>query len=57
LRLFILTLALLFTLALGAFTGLDLAHYGVTLPGLFGAFIVLLFLVAIVGALTEPRNK
>jgi hypothetical protein len=57
LRLFILTLALLFTLALGAFTGLDLAHYGVTLPGLFGAFIVLLFLIAIVGALTEPRNK
>jgi hypothetical protein len=57
LRLFILTLALLFTLALGAFTGLDMARYGVTVPGAFGAFIVLLFLVAIVGALTEPRKK
>lgn len=56
-RLFILTLALLFTLALGAFTGLDMARYGVTVPGAFGAFIVLLFLVAIVGALTEPRKK
>jgi hypothetical protein len=57
LRLLILTLALVFTLALGAFTGLDLAHYGVTVPGVFGAIIVLLFLVAIVGALTEPRKK
>jgi hypothetical protein len=57
LRLLVLTLALLFTLGLGAFTGLDLAHYGVTVPGVFGAIIVLLFLVAIVGALTEPRKK
>lgn len=56
-RLLVLTLALLFTLGLGAFTGLDLEHYGVTVPGVFGAIIVLLFLVAIVGALTEPRKK
>jgi hypothetical protein len=57
LRLLILTLALVFTLALGAFTGLDLVHYGVTVPGVFGALVVVLFIVAIVGALTEPRGK
>ncbi len=50
-------LALVFTIALGAFTGLDLAHYGVTLPGVFGAIIVVLFTVAIVGALTQPPGK
>jgi hypothetical protein len=53
----ILTLALLFTIVLGAFTGLDLAHYGVTVPGVFGALIVVLFMVAIIGALFEPPSK
>jgi hypothetical protein len=57
LRFAILTLALIFTIALGAFTGLDLARYGLTLPGVFGAFIVVLFTVAIIGALTQPPNK
>jgi branched-subunit amino acid ABC-type transport system permease component len=57
LRLAILTLALVFTIALGALTGLDLAHYGVTVPGVFGAIIVVLFTVAIIGALTEPPTK
>jgi hypothetical protein len=57
LRLAILTLALVFTIALGAFTGLDLAHYGVTVPGVFGAIIVVLFTIAIIGALTEPPSK
>jgi branched-subunit amino acid ABC-type transport system permease component len=57
LRLAILTLALIFTIALGAFTGLDLAHYGVTVPGVSGAFIVVVFTVAIIGALTEPPSK
>jgi len=57
LRLAILTLALVFTITLGAFTGLDLAHYGVTVPGVFGAIIVVLFTVAIIGALTEPPTK
>ena len=56
-RLLILTLALLFTGALGALTGLDLARYGVTVPGAFGALVVVLFTVAIVGALTEPPGK
>jgi hypothetical protein len=56
-RLSILLLALVFTIALGALTALDLAHYGVTVPGVFGAFIVILFTVAIVGALTEPPRK
>jgi hypothetical protein len=56
LRVAILMLALIFTIALGAFTGLDLARYGVTLPGVFGAIIVVLFTVAIIGALTEPRK-
>jgi hypothetical protein len=57
LRVAILTLALVFTVGLGAFTGLDLAHYGVTLPGIFGAIIVVLLTVAIVGALTQPPGK
>ena len=56
-RLTILTLALVFTVVLGAFTGLDLAKYGVTLPGVFGAVIVVLFTIAIVGALTQPPTK
>jgi hypothetical protein len=57
LRVSVLLLALVFTIALGAFTALDLAHYGVTLPGVFGALIVVLFTVAIIGALTQPRDK
>ena len=56
-RIAILTLALVFTIVLGIFTGLDLAHYGVTPPGVFGAIIVVLFAVAIIGALTEPPSK
>jgi hypothetical protein len=57
LRVAILTLALVFTVALGVFTGLDIARYGVTVPGVFGALIVTMFTVAIIGALTESRNK
>jgi hypothetical protein len=53
----VLTLALVFTVVLGAFTGFDLARYGVTVPGVFGVFIVVLFTVAIIGALTQPRDK
>lgn len=56
-RFAILTLALVFTIVLGAFTGLDLARYGVTVPGVFGAVIVVLFMVAIIGALTETPRK
>jgi len=57
LRTAILLLALGFTIVLGAFTGLDLARYGVTVPGVFGALIVVLFVVAIVGALFESPGK
>jgi branched-subunit amino acid ABC-type transport system permease component len=53
----VLTLALVFTVVLGAFTGFDLARYGVTVPGVFGVFIVVLFTVAIIGALTQPPTK
>ena len=56
-RLTVLTLALLFTIVLGAFTGLDLERYGVTVPGICGALIVVIFMVAIIGAITTPPGK
>jgi hypothetical protein len=51
LRTVVLTLALAFTGALAALTGQDLANHGVTLPGVLGLLIVVLFMFGIVGAL------
>jgi hypothetical protein len=56
-RLPIIVLALAFTAALGGFTASDLIHNGPTLPGVLGAFVVILFAVALIGALLHPPEQ
>ncbi len=56
-RVAILSLALAFTAVLGYFTARDLATHGPTLPGVAGACIVILFFVALTGALLHPPRK
>jgi hypothetical protein len=53
----VLVLALAFTIALGAFTARDLATHGATLPGVLGAGVVILFGVAVIGALLHPPRR
>jgi hypothetical protein len=54
LRIFVLTVALLFTAGLGVLTAIDLAHYGVTIIDVLAVMVVVLFAVGIVGALRHP---
>lgn len=56
-RLAILTLALAFTAVLGVFTARDLSEHGATVAGVSGAFIVVLFAIALLGALTQPPRR
>jgi heme A synthase len=53
----ILMLALAFAAVLGVFTARDLATHGPTLPGVAGAVIVVLFVVALTGALLHPPRR
>ncbi len=53
----VLIVALLFVLAMGAFTARDLATHGVTLVGVAAAVIVVMLGVGLVGALFEPPQK
>jgi len=57
LRLVVLTIALVFGIALGVFTVLDFARNGVTGLGVLSALIVVLFLVAIAGAMSHPPSE
>ena len=56
-RLVVLTIALVFGIALGVFTVLDFARNGVTGLGVLSALIVVLFLVAIAGAMSHPPSE
>jgi hypothetical protein len=57
LRFIVLTIVLVFILALGVLTALDIAHYGLTAVSVLAVVILILFAIGIVGALTErPRQ-
>ena len=56
-RVTILLLALAFTVTLGAFTARDLSQHGATVPGVAGAFVVILLFVALLGALLHPPRR
>jgi hypothetical protein len=57
LRYIILTIVLVFILALGVLTALDISHYGLTAVSVLAVVILVLFMIGIVGALTErPRR-
>jgi heme A synthase len=56
-RVTILLLALAFTVTLGAFTARDLSRHGPTVPGVAGAFVVILLFVALLGALLHPPRR
>lgn len=51
-----LTIALLFTALLGAFTVRDLVRNGVTPLGVLAAVIVALFAIGVVGAMRHPPS-
>jgi hypothetical protein len=57
LRLAVLTIALAFTVGLGALTVLDIVRYGVTAVSVLAVLIVVLFMVGIVGALRHPPDQ
>ena len=57
LRIVVLTITVLFIVMLGTLTALDFVHHGVTVLGVAGAFIVLLFMIGIVGALGPPPKE
>ncbi|MGI8429564.1 MAG: hypothetical protein ACR2OB_09735 [Solirubrobacteraceae bacterium] len=52
----VLTIALLFTALLGAFTVRDLVRNGVTPLGVLAAVIVALFAIGVVGAMRHPPS-
>jgi hypothetical protein len=56
-RLTVLTLVLLFILALGALTVLDIARNGITALAVVAVGVLLLFTIGIVGALREPPRE
>jgi hypothetical protein len=57
LRYFLLTIVLAFVLALGVLTALDIAHYGLTAVSVLAVIILVLFMIGIVGALTERPKR
>jgi hypothetical protein len=57
LRVFVLTIALVFIAILAALTVSDFINYGVTVLGVVAVLILVLFTVGIVGALREPPNE
>jgi hypothetical protein len=56
-RLTVLTIVLLFILALGALTVLDIARNGITALAVVAVGVLLLFTIGIVGALREPPRE
>jgi hypothetical protein len=56
-RYVLLAIVLAFVLALGVLTALDISHYGLTAVSVLAVVILVLFMIGIVGALTErPRQ-
>ncbi len=56
-RYVLLAIVLAFILALGVLTALDISHYGLTAVSVLAVVILVLFMIGIVGALTErPRE-
>jgi hypothetical protein len=53
-RVAVLTIALVFIALLAALTVIEFVHHGVTVTGIVALFIIVLFVVGIVGALRHP---
>jgi hypothetical protein len=53
----VLTLTLLFVLALAVLTVLDVVHYGLTALDVVAFLVLLLFMTGIVGALRQPPGE
>jgi hypothetical protein len=53
----VLVIALLFIVGLGVLTGIDIAHYGVTVLSVLAILVLVLFMIGIVGALREPPRE
>jgi hypothetical protein len=56
-RLVVLTVALLFIAGLGVLTALDVSRYGLTVISVLAIFVLVLFMIGIVGALREPPRQ
>jgi hypothetical protein len=56
-RIFVLTITLVFIGVLGALTVSDFANNGVTVVGILAVLILVLFGVGIVGALRQPPQE
>jgi hypothetical protein len=56
-RIAVLVIALAFIAGLGVLTGLDIAHNGVTVLSVLAIFVLVLFMIGIVGALREPPKE
>lgn len=56
-RIVLLTLTLVFIAGLGALTGYDLAHNGLTVLDVFAFAVLVLFAIGIVGALRHPPRE
>jgi hypothetical protein len=56
-RIVVLTIALLFIALLATLTVLDFVHNGVTGTGVVAIFVLVLFVVGIVGALRHPPRE
>ena len=56
-RLAVLTIALVFIALLTALTIADFVDHGVTVAGIAGLFIIVLFSIGIVGALRHPPEQ
>jgi hypothetical protein len=56
-RVVVLILALAFTGLLAAYTVSDLSRHGLTVPGVLGAVVVILFGVALLGALLHRPSE
>jgi hypothetical protein len=53
----VLTLTLLFVVALAVLTVLDVVHYGLTALDVVAFLVLLLFMTGIVGALRQPPGE
>jgi len=56
-RIVVLTITVLFIVMLGALTAIDFVRHGVTVLGVTAVFIVVLFMIGIVGALRPPPKE
>lgn len=53
----IIIVGLVFTALFGALTARDLSTHGATVPGVFGAVIVIILAIAMLGMLTHPPGR